>query len=98
MDTNILLRDLSPFEHLVCEHLCDGLTNAAIGRATSHSEKVIENTVSRVAHAFSIRSNGQFNLRVLLALVYRAHFGDKASTKLGLSFKYTPMQHQGQTP
>jgi hypothetical protein len=46
-------------------------------------KKLIENTVSRVAHAFSIKSNGEVNVRVLLALAYRAHFGDKAFDKLG---------------
>ena len=83
LDVKILLRELSPFEQLVCEHLCDGLTNAAIAKATAHTDKVIENTVSRVAHAFSIKSNGDVNVRVLLALAYRTHFGDKAFDKLG---------------
>lgn len=82
MDINILLRDLTPFEQLVCEHLCEGLSNSAIAKATSHTEKVVENTVSRVAHAFSIKSNGEVNVRVLLALAYRSHFGDKAFDKL----------------
>ena len=82
MDINILLRVLTPFEQLVCEHLCEGLTNSAIAKATSHTEKVVENTVSRVAHAFSIKSNGEVNVRVLLALAYRSHFGDKAFDKL----------------
>jgi hypothetical protein len=83
LDVNILVRELTPFEQLVCEHLCDGLTNSAIAKTTAHTEKVIENTVSRVAHAFSIKSNGEVNVRVLLALTYRAHFGDKAFDKLG---------------
>ena len=61
-------RELTPFEHLVANHLCDGLSNAAIARTTSHSEKVIENTVSRMARAFGINSNGDTNVRVLLAL------------------------------
>ena len=85
MDVNILLRELTPFEQLVCEHLCDGLTNSAIAKTTAHSEKVIENTVSRVAHAFGIKSNGEVNVRVLLALAYRSHFGDKAFDKLGIA-------------
>ena len=82
MNINVLLRELTPFEQLVCDHLCEGLTNSAIAKATSHTEKVIENTVSRVAHAFSIKSNGEVNVRVLLALAYRSHFGDKAFDKL----------------
>lgn len=83
LDVNILVRELTPFEQLVCEHLCDGQTNSAIAKTTAHTEKVIENTVSRVAHAFSIKSNGEVNVRVLLALRYRAYFGDKAFDKLG---------------
>jgi DNA-binding NarL/FixJ family response regulator len=88
LDVKILLRELSPFEQLVCEHLCDGLTNAAIAKATAHTDKVIENTVSRVAHAFSIKSNGEINVRVLLALAYRTHFGDKAFDKLGTTCQH----------
>ncbi len=57
--------------------------NSAIAKTTAHNEKVIENTVSRVAHAFSIKSNGEVNVRVLLALTYRSHFGDYALDKLG---------------
>ncbi len=88
LDVNILLRELTPFEQLVCEHLCDGLTNSAIAKTTAHTEKVIENTVSRVAHAFSIKSNGQVNVRVLLALTYRSHFGDNAFDKLGATCRH----------
>ena len=54
MEINILLRELTPFEHLVCENLCEGMTNSAIAKATSHTEKVVENTVSRAAHAFQL--------------------------------------------
>lgn len=85
MEFNILLRELTPFEHLVCEHLCEGMTNSAIAKTTSHTEKVVENTVSRAAHAFSIKSPTDINLRVLLALAYRSHFGDKAFDKLGIA-------------
>ena len=52
----ILARDLTPFEHLVAGHLCDGLSNAAIARETAHTEKVVENTVSRLAKALGIVS------------------------------------------
>lgn len=83
MGMNILLREITPFEKLVCENLCEGLTNSAIAKSTSHSEKVIENTVSRVAQAFSIRSDGEVNVRVLLALMFRAHFGDRALKNVG---------------
>ena len=82
MDIKIMSRELTPFEHLVADHLCDGLSNAAIAKATSHSEKVIENTVSRSAQVFGIKSDGDTNLRVLLALAYRTHYGDGAFDNL----------------
>ena len=96
MDVNILLRELTPFEQLVCEHLCDGLTNAAIAKATAHTEKVVENTVSRVAHAVSIKSNGDVNVRVLLALAYRSHFGDIAFDKLGIACQHLTVGPNGE--
>lgn len=64
------------------------MTNAAIAKTTSHTEKVVENTVSRAAHAFSIKSSTDINLRVLLALAYRSHFGDKAFDKLGIAYHH----------
>jgi DNA-binding NarL/FixJ family response regulator len=84
MDIRILTRDLTPFECLVAEHMCDGLSNAAIARETAHTEKVIENTISRMARAFGIQSGPEVNLRVLLALAYRAQFGDGSFEKLGI--------------
>ena len=96
MNVNILLRELTPFEQLVCEHLCDGLTNSAIARETAHTEKVIENTVSRVAQSFAIKSNGEVNVRVLLALAYRAHFGDRAFDKLGISCSHLSIGQNGE--
>ncbi len=88
LDIRILTRELTPFEHLVAQHLCDGLSNAAIARETAHTEKVVENTVSRMARAFNIKSNSDTNIRVLLALAYRAHFGDGSFDKLNI-----PCQH-----
>jgi len=79
-----MTRELSPFEHLVAQHMCDGLSNAAIAHETSHTEKVIENTISRMARAFGIQSRPEINLRVLLALAYRAQFGDGSFEKLGI--------------
>jgi DNA-binding NarL/FixJ family response regulator len=96
LDINILLRELTPFEQLVCEHLCEGLSNYAIAKATSHTEKVVENTVSRVAHAFSIKSNGEVNVRVLLALAYRSHFGDKAFDKLQVACSHLTIGPNGE--
>jgi hypothetical protein len=37
LDINILLRELTPFEQLVCEHLCDGLTKSAIAKESAHT-------------------------------------------------------------
>lgn len=96
MELNILTRELTPFEQLVCEHLCEGQTNSAIATQTAHGEKVIENTVSRVAKAFSIKSDGNVNVRVLLALAYRSHFGDKAFDKLGITCQHMSVSSDGQ--
>lgn len=96
MEINILLRELTPFEHLVCENLCEGMTNSAIAKATSHTEKVVENTVSRAAHAFSIKSTPDVNVRVLLALAYRSHFGDKAFDKLGIACQHMTIGPNGE--
>ena len=89
-------RELTPFEHLVANHLCDGLSNAAIARTTSHSEKVIDNTVSRMARAFGINSNGDTNVRVLLALAYRTHFGDSSLDRLNLDCSHSKIGEDGQ--
>lgn len=96
MEINILLRELTPFEHLVCENLCEGMTNSAIAKTTFHTEKVVENTVSRAAHAFSIKSTPDVNVRVLLALAYRSHFGDKAFDKLGIACQHMTIGPNGE--
>ena len=83
-DITIQIRDLTPFERLVLELLCEGKSNAAIARETAHTEKVIENTVSRSAQVFGIKSDSETNLRVLLALAFRAHYGDKAFDDLNV--------------
>ena len=87
-DITISTRELTPFEQLVLELVCEGKSNAAIAHETSHSEKVVENTVSRSAQVFGIKSDGETNLRVLLALAYRTHYGDKAFDKLGIACKH----------
>ncbi|MEN9516770.1 MAG: hypothetical protein RL733_442 [Actinomycetota bacterium] len=92
----ILTRELTPFEHLVAQHLCDGLSNAAIARETAHTEKVVENTVSRMAKALGVNSGPDINIRVLIALAYRAHFGDKAFDKLNLPCQHLEMGTDGQ--
>ena len=83
-DITISTRELTPFEQLVLELVCEGKSNAAIALETSHSEKVVENTVSRSAQVFGIKSDGETNLRVLLALAYRTHYGDKAFDQLNV--------------
>jgi len=77
-----LYRDLTPFEHLVLGMLCEGKTNGALVRDTGHSEKVIENTVSRAARVFDLHSSSDLNVRVMLALACRSHFGDGAIDRI----------------
>ena len=96
-DITIISRDLSPFEQLVLGLLCEGKTNSAIAAETSHTEKVIENTVSRAAKAFNIKSDGDTNTRVLLALAFRTHFGDKAFEKLGVECQHFEMDANGRS-
>ena len=83
-DITITTRPLTPFEQLVLGLLCEGKSNAAIARETNHTEKVVENTISRSAKAFNISSDGDTNIRVLLALAFRAHYGDAAFEALGI--------------
>jgi DNA-binding NarL/FixJ family response regulator len=95
-DITIQIRDLTPFERLVLELLCEGKSNAAIARETAHTEKVVENTVSRSAKAFGIKSDGDTNVRVLLALAYRTHYGDKAWENLHLPCEHFEVGPDGQ--
>ena len=95
-DITISTRELTPFEQLVLELVCEGKSNAAIASQTSHNEKVIENTVSRSAQVFGIKSDGETNLRVLLALAYRTHFGDKAFDKLGTACQHLAVGPNGE--
>jgi len=96
-DITIATRELTPFEQLVLCLVCEGKTNSAIATHTSHTEKVIENTVSRAAKVFSIKSDGQINTRVLLALAFRTHFGDKAFDKLGVECQHFEMNADGKS-
>ena len=84
-DITISTRELTPFEKLVLELVCQGKSNAAIATQTSHNEKVIENTVSRSAQVYGIKSDPETNLRVLLALAFRTHYGDQAFDRLDVS-------------
>jgi DNA-binding NarL/FixJ family response regulator len=95
-DITITSRELSPFEQLVLGLLCEGKSNSAIARETNHTEKSIENTVSRAAKVFNIKSDEDTNTRVLLALAYRAHYGDEAFDRLGVPCVHFEINGQGQ--
>jgi DNA-binding NarL/FixJ family response regulator len=93
----IALRELSPFEQLVLNLLCEGKSNSAIAKETAHTEKVIENTVSRSAQVFGIKSDRETNLRVLLALAFRTHYGDKAFDSLHVACSHFELGADGQS-
>ena len=93
----IVARELNPFEHLVLGLLCEGKTNSAIARKTSHTEKVIENTIGRSAKAFNIKSDSDTNARVLLALAYRTHFGDDAFDRLKVACSHLEIGTDGRS-
>ena len=94
-DLPLLVRELTAFEHQVVGLLCEGKTNAAIARETSHSEKVVENTVSRAATAFNLRATPDTNVRVMLALAYRSHFGDRAFERFGIECMWAEVGADG---
>lgn len=96
-DITITTRELNPFEQLVLGLLCEGMTNSAIARETSHTEKVIENTISRAAKAFNIKSDPDTNIRVLLALAYRAHYGDTAFDRLKIPCSHMEIRPDGRS-
>jgi len=96
MRTPLLIRDLTPFEHRVLSLMCEGYTNASIAEITHHTEKIIENTISRSAKAFTLEVGSDRNLRVLLALAYRTHFGDSAFEKFGIECQYAEIGPNGQ--
>ena len=96
-DITISTRELTPFEQLILGLVCEGKSNAAIAAQTSHSEKVIENTVSRSAQVFGIKSDGVTNLRVLLALAYRTHYGDSAFDQLNVACSHLEVGPNGES-
>lgn len=96
-DITITTRELNPFEKLVLGMLCEGKTNAAIARDTAHTEKVIENTISRAAKAFNIKSDADTNIRVLIALAFRTHYGDAAFDRLGIACSHLEIGPDGQS-
>lgn len=95
-DITITSRELTPFESLVLGLLCEGYTNSRIARDSNHTEKVIENTVSRAAKVFGIKADADTNIRVLLALAFRTHFGDQAFDRLGVPCAHFELDGQGQ--
>lgn len=95
-DITITSRELTPFEILVLGLLCEGYTNLRIARDTNHTEKVIENTISRAAKVFGRKADTETNIRVLLALAYRTHFGDQAFDRLGVPCSHFEVDGQGQ--
>jgi DNA-binding NarL/FixJ family response regulator len=95
-DITITTRELTPFEQLVLGLLCEGKSNGAIARETNHTEKVVENTISRSANAFNISSDADTNIRVLLALAYRTHYGDAAFDRLNVPCAHYEVNGEGQ--
>ena len=96
-DITIMTRELTPFEQLILGLVCEGKSNAAIATESAHTEKVIENTVSRSARAFNIKSDGETNVRVLLALAYRTHYGDAAFDRLGVACSHFEIGADGRS-
>ena len=95
-DVTITTRELTPFEQLILGLLCEGKSNAAIARETNHTEKVVENTISRSAKAFNLSSDGDANIRVLIALAFRTHHGDAAFDRLGVPCSHFELNGEGQ--
>ena len=91
-----MARELTPFEHLILCLLCEGKTNSAIARETSHTEKVVENTLARSAKAFNIKPDTDTNIRVLLALGYRAHYGDAPVDRIKAACSHFQVGEGGQ--
>jgi DNA-binding NarL/FixJ family response regulator len=94
-DITIATRELTPFEQLILGLVCQGNSNAAIAKETAHTEKVVENTVSRSARVFNIKSDGDTNVRVLLALAFRSHYGDGAFDQLGIACAHLELDGNG---
>lgn len=86
-------RRLTPTEQVIGSLVCEGLSNVAIAKRISITEKAVENTIFRLARSFEIKTDGETNCRVLLALAFRAQFGDGALDKLGV-----PCSHQAVGP
>ncbi len=96
-DITIAQRELTPFEQLVLGLVCEGKSNASIAKETARTEKVIENTVSRSARVFGITSDGDTNVRVLLALAFRTHYGDSAFDRLGVACSHFEVDGEGRS-
>ncbi len=87
IDSLVLMsRTLTPTEHLVLKKVCTGNTNLAISEKLHMSVKSVENSISRSARALGIGADKRINIRVLVALAYRANFQNVPfnSTKLAV--------------
>ena len=71
---HLMSRKLSPTEHLVLQSLCTGNSNASIAEARHMSVKSVENAISRSARALGVGTDKNINIRVLVAIAYRANF------------------------
>jgi len=67
-------RNLKPNEHLILQALSAGNSNLSISNRTNLPLKTVENSISRSLIVFGISQNENVNVRVLLAIAYRANF------------------------
>lgn len=72
-------RSLSPSEHLIMKCVSIGQSNASISETTHFTIKCVENSISRSAKILGVKSGPKVNLRVLMALAYRAKFENPTS-------------------
>ncbi len=81
-------RELTPTEHLILQCVCTGNSNASISERTHFSIKTVENVISRSARVFGIYPDVNINLRLLLALAYRANFQNVEFNSTELALKH----------
>ena len=65
MDITIMSRDLTPFEHLVANHLCDGLSNASIAKERDITLRAAEALIQRTFQALGVNGDPSVNPRVV---------------------------------
>ncbi len=81
-------RELTPAEHLILQGVCTGNSNASISERTHFTIKTVENGISRSARVFGIYPDVNINLRLLLALAYRANFQNVEFNLTELALKH----------